>query len=426
MHLAIVTAGGAGMFCGSCMHDNTWARSLIAAGHTVTLIPTYTPLTLDERSASLQRVFLGGLNVYLNARSPWWRSLPRRLTRWVDNPALIRFATSWSISNDAQELGELTVSMLQGEHGPHQTAINELATFLARDLKPDVVIFSNALLSGAVAEIRRTWNGLVLCTLQGDDVFLDGLTEPWRTRVIALMQEKAVGFDAFLTHTAFYRDYMAKYLSLDVTKFHTLPLGLDLQQHTGVPVIGKNERYTIGYFARLSPEKGLHHFVDGLLQLQRTFPEFQAKVGGYQTPQHKAWFTRELDRLTKVGIRWENIGSPATVQEKVRFLSSLDVLSVPTEFLEPKGLPVLEALANGVPVVQPAHGAYPEILNATQGGRLVAPRDPFALAAGLQELADPQLRLQLAHHGWHGVREHYSSERMAKRTEEILQQVKVK
>ncbi|MFT5325958.1 MAG: hypothetical protein ACI8P0_003832, partial [Planctomycetaceae bacterium] len=48
MHVAIITAGGAGMFCGSCMHDNTWARALRDAGHDVILIPTYTPIRVDE------------------------------------------------------------------------------------------------------------------------------------------------------------------------------------------------------------------------------------------------------------------------------------------------------------------------------------------------------------------------------------------
>ena len=69
MHIAIVTAGGAGMFCGSCMHDNTWARSLKNAGAQVTLLPTYTPLRLDEHDESSNPVFLGGINVYLDFRA---------------------------------------------------------------------------------------------------------------------------------------------------------------------------------------------------------------------------------------------------------------------------------------------------------------------------------------------------------------------
>lgn len=68
MHIAIITAGGAGMFCGSCMLDNTLARALQAAGTEVTLIPTYTPTRTDEENASLSRVFFGGINVYLDSK----------------------------------------------------------------------------------------------------------------------------------------------------------------------------------------------------------------------------------------------------------------------------------------------------------------------------------------------------------------------
>src|SRR6185503_12593774 len=82
---------------------------------------------------------------------------------------------------------------------------------------------------------------------------------------------------------------------------------------------------------------------------------------------------------------------------KIRFLQSLDVLSVPTTYREPKGLYVLEALANGVPVVQPRHGAFPEMLAATGGGVLVNPDDPVDLARGLSELImDPARRFELA------------------------------
>jgi len=97
------------------------------------------------------------------------------------------------------------------------------------------------------------------------------------------------------------------------------------------------------------------------------------------------------------------------------------VLSVPTEFLEPKGLYVLEALANGVPVVQPRHGAFPELLEATGGGRLVTPGDPDELADTFEELAnDPDTRYSLGATGQINVREQFSAEVMAAATLEVL------
>src|SRR5690606_7688687 len=137
--------------------------------------------------------------------------------------------------NDAAELGELTISMLQGEHGPHRKAIDELARFLAKELKPDVVIFSNALLAGALHDIRQRWPVPILCTLQGDDVFLNGLSDQYRQQAIDLVSQSAQDFDGYLTHTQFYRELMSKYLSLPAEKFHVLPLGIDVREHPGLP-----------------------------------------------------------------------------------------------------------------------------------------------------------------------------------------------
>lgn len=419
MHVAIVTAGGAGMFCGSCMHDNTWARALLAAGHEVSLIPTYTPLQLDEEDRSLQRVFFGGLNVYLNAQFPWWRRVPRRLTTLLDRPGLIRWATKLSVSNDARELGALTLSMVRGEQGPHQAAIGELATFL-QQLCPDVVVFSNALLVGALRGIRERCPAPVYCLLQGDDVFLDALTPEFREPVVAEMHERALEFTGYLTHTRFYQDYMAKYLSLPDERFQQIPLGIDLSEHTGRPRVSEHGALTVGYFARVAPEKGLHHLVDALLLLQRRLPNVRLRLGGYQAAQHHAYRDALLQRLRAANIPYENIGSPALLSDKVAFFESIDVFSTPTEFLEPKGMPVLEALANGVPVVQPAHGAYPEMLAATGGGILVRPRDPQALADGLEQLADPDRRRELAERGWLGVREQYSLERLVEKSLKVF------
>lgn len=420
MHIAIITAGGAGMFCGSCMHDNTWARALIAQGAEVSLIPTYTPIRVDEQNASLQQVFLGGINVYLNGKFPWWQRLPRTLTGWLDRPGVIRFASRWSVSNDAAQLGELTLSMLQGEHGPHRQAVTELARYLGRQLKPDVIIFSNALLVGALHEVRQFCPVPVLCTLQGDDVFLDGLPAACRDRAIELISEKAQDFDHFLTHTEFYRDSMARYLSLPREKFSVLPLGIEVHEHAGRPKPGKPDQFTIGYFARMAPEKGLHHLAEACSLLHQQLPHARLRIGGYQDAPYRDYFQQTWNMLLQTGMDVENVGSPNTVEEKVAFLSGLDVLSVPTDFLEPKGMYVLEAMANGVPVVQPGHGAFPEILSITRGGILVTPRDPQALAAGLMQMADPEARFQFAQNAWRGVREHYDTVRMARRTLEIL------
>jgi glycosyltransferase involved in cell wall biosynthesis len=97
------------------------------------------------------------------------------------------------------------------------------------------------------------------------------------------------------------------------------------------------------------------------------------------------------------------------------------VLSTPTVYADPKGLFVLEAMAAGVPVVQPNHGAFPEIIRKTGGGILVEPENPQSLADGLlRVLRDHELRGELARRAYAGVREHYRVDAMAQRTIEIF------
>ena len=97
------------------------------------------------------------------------------------------------------------------------------------------------------------------------------------------------------------------------------------------------------------------------------------------------------------------------------------MLSVPTLYREPKGLYVLEALANGVPVVQPDHGAFPELIAATGGGVLVEPGRPEVLAAALEALIDDSSRrIELATTGRNRVHELFGPERMAQRSLELF------
>lgn len=421
MHIAIITAGGAGMFCGSCMHDNTWARALQQAGCQVTLLPTYTPIRVDEPDQSSRPVFLGGINVYLDQRFPGWTRLPRRLTRWLDAGWFINAMSRLSTRYDARKLGDLTLAVLAGEQGPQRREFAELAAFIARDLRPNVVIFSNALLAGAVRLLKADFGGPVYCTLQGDDVFLDSLPESHRGRAIAAVSERAREFDGFLVHTRFYRDYMAEYLTLPVERFRQIPLGIDLTGHDGEAGTRTSGPFTVGYFARIARPKGLLRLVEGFARFHQRRPEARLRVGGFLGAPERAYF-KEVQRSARpLGSAFEYIGSPATHAEKVAFYKSLDVLSVPTEFLEPKGLYVLEALANGVPVVQPRHGAFPELLEATGGGRLVTPGDPDELADTFEELAnDPDTRYSLGATGQINVREQFSAEVMAAATLEVL------
>ena len=414
MHIAIITAGSAGMFCGSCMHDNTLAHALREQGVDVTLIPTYTPIRVDEQNMSISQVFIGGINVYMDYRSRLWRAIPRVFTRWLDKPGVLNLVTHFGINSDAKKLGDLTVAMIQGEAGPQYREVEELVTFISDQLKPDVVCFSNALLVGALRSLKQRYDGKVFCLLQGDDIFLEDLPEPHKGQAIQLISERAQEFDGFLTHSSYYRDFMSGYLNLPAERFHIVPLGIDLEGHDGLPSQQHNEQFTVGYFARICPEKGLHRLVEAFRLLHQKHPNTRLVAGGYLGKRDERYFQKIQKNTRDLGTAFDYVGSPETHDDKVALIKSFDVLSVPTSYHEPKGLYVLEALANGVPVVQPRHGAFPELIEATGGGLLVEPDDPRDLADSLEELlTNSERRMELAITGRKNVLEKFGPNPMA-------------
>ena len=175
---------------------------------------------------------------------------------------------------------------------------------------------------------------------------------------------------------------MGEYFSIPQEKFHLVPLGIDTRDFQSEPPTAERPP-TVGYLARLAPEKGLHRLVDAFLLLREHhgMDDAHLLIAGWLGESNKAYAEEQFHRLESAGLAaaFEYVGE-VDRQAKVHFLHSIDVLSVPTVYHEPKGLFALEALAAGVPVVLPEHGAFPELVAATSGGRLVRPGDAEHLA----------------------------------------------
>lgn len=425
--IAYLTAGAAGMYCGSCMHDNTLASALTRHGVDVQLIPTYTPIRTDEENVSIDQVFFGGINVFLEQQVPGYRFLPGFVRSLLDRPGLIRWATKGAASTSAKSLGALTVSMLRGDQGYQAREVTKICDWLSKTVHPDLVNFSNVMIAGCVPHLKREINVPVVVTLQGDDIFLESLPEPYKSRALAEIRGLVEHVDAFLTHSRYYAGFMSDYLGIPAEKFRVVPLGIDTR---GFPPAdhSDDERQsatgTIGYLARLAPEKGLHVLIDAFIELKKreATRDVRLEIAGWLGENNRVYVEREFEKLRSAGLQdhYRYAGS-IDRGEKVSFLRGVDVLSVPTTYREPKGLFVLEALAAGVPVVVPSHGAFPELLEATGGGRLVAPNDPIALANELESmLLDPAARHALGQAGANAVHERHNADVMARRTLQVL------
>ena len=424
MRIGFITSGAAGMFCGSCLRDNALAAALVELGHDALLIPTFTPIRTDEIDVSEGRVFYGGINVYLEQKSWLFRRTPRFVDWLFNRPWLLRLATRRSVNADYAEMAELTVSMLQGTHGHQRKELNKLIDWLDTEVKPDVLLLTNALLSGIVPEVRRRLGVPVLTTLQGDDIFLDALPADARRRCLDEIRRNDRDTNGYVATCRAYADFMAGYLGVAREKIHVVYPGLNLKGHGGPRTTRPDGPPVVGYFARICPEKGFHNLVHAFIHLRKTpgAPPAKLRAAGWMGDHQRPFFEAQVQKLADAGLAadFEHVDCPDHAS-KVRFLQSLDVLSVPTAYREPKGLYVLEAWANGVPVVQPRHGSFPELIEATGGGLLVEPGNTADLATALRRLLDdPALRDDLGRKGHDGVRERFTARRMAEETVAVL------
>lgn len=423
MRIAYIAAGAAGMYCGSCFHDNALARALHRKGVDFTMVPTYTPMRTDEPSASIDRVFYGGVNVYLQQKLGLFRHTPWFLDRLLDNRALLNGVAKLSGSTRAEDLGALTVSILEGESGPQKKELRKLVRWLGEHIEPDLVQLTNSMFLGMARAMKQDLGVPVLCSLQGEDIFIDGLVEPYRSQTLDLLRERAADADGFVATCAYYADYMSDLLQVARDRVHVVPLGISLDGHgTGGGHL-PDVPFSIGYLARICPEKGLHLLADAFRQIagQVGKERVRLRVAGYLGKRDEAYFEQVKGQIEDWGLTGAfDYRGEVDREQKIAFLNSLHVLSVPTPYRDPKGLFVLEAMANGVPVVQPDHGAFPEMIDATGGGLLVEPDSPEALAEGLVNMMENvSARKAMGQAGLAAVRGEFTDDRMAEATMEV-------
>jgi glycosyltransferase involved in cell wall biosynthesis len=275
------------------------------------------------------------------------------------------------------------------------------------------------MLAGVARTIRQRLRVPIVCGLAGEDIFLEALVEPHYSEARRRMKEKARDVDAFIALNHYYADFMADYLEVPRASIEVIRHGLNLAGHgTRPPRVGRTDaRATVGYFARVAPEKGLHLLVEAfaILSKDSALPPTRLRVAGYKSAADEPYFETIVQRVEQLGLtdRFEYVGE-LDRQAKIEFLQSLDVMAVPTVYQESKGISVLEALANAVPIVVPAHGAFPEYLADTAGGLLCEPDNPRSLAEKLVELIrDPESADELGLAGQAAICERYAAEAMA-------------
>ena len=425
-----LTPGAGEMYCGNCLRDNALVAQWNRSGHDACMVPLYLPLTLDEPDQSESvPVFFGGVNVFLSHKIPWfWRFVPQTIRKLFDSRTLLKSIGRRVSKTHPAKVGTLTVSMLQGEQGHQRRELQELSDWLQKEHKPNVVLFSNALLLGAHNHIRKETGARTVCFLTGEDTFLDGLPEPYRNRAWNLVRAHVRRVDLLIAPSRYYAEFMSERLELPSQQIRVIYNGINTDgfaddTETGT-VTEKTGPPVLGFFARLCAAKGLDILIDAFIEIRKrgNVPSLQLEIGGNLNSWNESWVRQLQQKLRNANVLQDVRFHPNVSRaEKIRFLRSLDVFSVPAVGNEPFGFYVIEALAAGVPVVLPAKSAFSELIEKSGGGILYPSENRFALIETLERLlTDEPKRRHLSLVGRKNALEFFSITRAAQESIDLI------
>ena len=418
LRIVQITPGAGNMYCGACLRDNALVAALRRLGHDATMTPLYLPLTLDEADQSAGNpIFYSGVNVYLEQRTEFYRKAPEWLRHLMKSPVLLEIAAGSAARTRPESLGDITISMLRGEEGNQARELEELIAWL-RVEKPDVVCLSNALLVGLARRLRGELRIPIICTLQGEDWFLDSLPPVARGTAWLTATERAADVDLFIAPSHYFAQVMQERLHLPEDRVRVVFNGINLDGYPEtIPAAPRPVPPVLGYFARMSREKGLGILAEAFLRLKRRdqVKNLKLRIGGSFGPADRALVKELHAGFVAAGVEGDveffpNLSHAA----KVDFLRGLTVFSVPADYSEAFGLYVIEALAAGIPVAQPNHSAFPEIVKNTGGGVVFTPNDSVGCADAIEKLLlDPAAAHAMGMAGHRAVRERFNVEQMA-------------
>jgi len=417
----IVPGFGGTFYCGNCLRDSGVVASLRKAGHEAVTLPMYLPLTMNGvvNNDGIP-VFYGAVNIYLKQFS-LFRHMPKWFEKLMNSSAVLKFAAKKSGSTRASGLEDLTESMLLGAEGHQSEELQQLTDYLKHHEKPDIIHFSNALLLGMAKKIREEVNVPVVFSLQDEDVWVDAMHEDHREKIWQLLAEKAKDVDAFIAVSDFFAGVMQKRMAIPNEKLHVLHVGVRPDAYTYSKPAA--EPQAIGYLSRLCEENGFEILVDAFILLKENpaFNNLKLIATGGMTGDDTKFVNKQLHKLKqKDSIRDFEIRpdfSSSTLQD---FFKSITVLSVPVLNGEAFGLYQLEALASGVPLVQPELGAFPEIIRATRGGVTYEPNTASVLADRLTEVLSDSSKLEaMSLAGRKAVEDHFDCSILSTKMVEI-------
>lgn len=408
------------------MRDSKYLKALKDLGHQVIKVPLYLPIFDDARDLDEVPVFYGAVNLYLKQQFPVFRHMPAFVEHALDSKSVLNMAAKKAGSTRAAGLEQMTISMLLGEEGGQKAELDRLVDWLANEAKPDVVHLSNALLLGLARQIKKRMNIPVVCSLQDEDVWVDAMPEKYRKEVWDLMSERGKDVDAFISVSDYFAKEIHNRMTIRQDYMQTVYLGVDTSDYSPKDITKKEP--VIGYLSRMCEENGLAVLVDAyiLLRQNAAYTSVKLKITGGKTGDDLNFIKEQKRKISKAGLTndvfWVD---EFEGEERQKFFDSVRLISVPVLHGEAFGLYQLEAMASGIPMVQPALGAFPEVINTSGGGIIYSPNEPERLSDALCSLIlDDEKLSKLSADSLSGVKQHFDIHSQAKKMVGVYEQVK--
>jgi glycosyltransferase involved in cell wall biosynthesis len=382
----IIPGSGGGFYCENCLRDSALVRAMRAKGHDVMMAPMYLPVYTDDPDLTRgSPVFFGGINVYLKERFPFLAGIPRWVDKALDSRWMLRLAAGQAGSTRAGGLGPMTLAMIKADSEYHRRETGRMLDYLLEHEQPDAVHIATVMLIGLAAHIRKRTGAPIVVSLQDEDTWIDSLESPYNERCWDAIRERLGLVDRFMTVSRWYRDVVLSRLPVPGDRLDVVHIGIDPSGYEPPPEPPAPP--VIGYLSKLTPSLGLGLLVDALIMLRKRpgLESVRLMAMGGKTGGDGRFLTVLRNRLWAEGME----GAADFLDEfdrssRIEFLRSITVLSVPMPKGEAFGTFMIEAMAAGVPVVQPAAGAFPEIIGETGGGWLCEPGSAVALADALE------------------------------------------
>ena len=420
MKIAYICSGtGDAFYCENCVRDNALISGLRALGHSVTIVPMYLPLKDNDAAGGVAPVMFGAVRLYLIDKFPSLKRIPEKILRSLDHRSILKMAASFASSTRADGNEAMTISMLKGADGPFADEFDKSAEAI-KELKPDLVFLSNAFLLGIASAIKAKMPVPIVCMLQDEHVWVDASAPEYQDEIWKAAAGQCQYADMLCAHSNWFRDKITKSLNIPANRVTVAPFGVDPNRYIASSASispSKSSTVSIGYISRLCKEMGMDTLADAYCQLLKNNPynnnqpvlEF---CGGY-TKDDMAVINSSRNKVTAFNGQM-HINKRFNIDARIMLLSELTLLSVPSQISIAFGGFITEAMAAGVPVVQPDNGGFSEIIAETGAGVLYSPNTPEALAAALERvIRDDNARKLMSEAGRQAVAGKYNNVEMA-------------